>query len=98
MVAKLSTFWSFRSASTAMLIARAHREGRAIGGVAGGERHQRRHAEQRDDGLVGGGLGIGGRLAEVPAQVVVAADPLAVDEGLRRGLDPMLGLEGVCRL
>ena len=39
--------------------------------------------------------GLGHALAEETAQVVVATDALSVDEGLGRGLDAVLGLEGV---
>jgi len=31
----------------------------------------------------------------VLAQVIVAADPFSADENLRRGVDPMLPLEGI---
>ena len=37
-------------------------------------------------------------LAEMATQVVVAADPLAINESLRSGRHLMLGLEGVDRL
>ena len=73
----------------------ADRQRRAEAGVARRQRHQRRHHEHRDDGRVARRLRIGDGLAEMAAQVVVATDALACDEGLRRRLDPMLGLEGV---
>jgi hypothetical protein len=74
---------------------RPERERRAVGRVAGGKRHQCRHREQRGDRSVGGRLGIADDLAEVAADVVIAADALTAHESLRRRLYAMLSLEGV---
>ena len=63
--------------------------------MTGGNRHQRRHSEYGNDRAVGGGLGIADRLAEEAAEIVVTADALAADEGLRRLPDRALPRESV---
>jgi hypothetical protein len=64
-------------------------------GPAGRERHRGGNDEHRHHRPVGHRRGIPHRLAEIAPEIVIAADALAADEGLRRGLHPMLGLEGI---
>ncbi len=93
-------FCSFRIASTAMLkpmnhSAGAQREGISERRIADSQRHQRRHGKDGDDGAIGHGLRVPHCLAQMPAQVVIAADTFAVDEGLRCGLDAVFRLESI---
>ncbi|ORE96994.1 hypothetical protein ATO4_10854 [Aurantimonas sp. 22II-16-19i] len=62
---------------------------------ADGEGHEERDREDRDDRLVAGLVGVLDLLPEILAQVVVAADPCAINEGLRGGVDPVLSLKGI---
>jgi hypothetical protein len=66
-----------------------------VGRVARRQRHQGGHGEHGDDGRVASRVRVLDRPAEMTPQVVVATDALPADEGLRRGLHVVLGLEGV---
>lgn len=61
------------------------------------QRHECQHREQRDDRLVAGRLGVAPVQPQVPLQVPMADNAIAIDERLRRGVDAMLGLERLVR-
>ncbi len=74
---------------------RADGEGIGECSLAGRQRHQGRHREDRDHRLVGQRLRIGYALAQEAPKIVIAADTRAIDIDLWRGLDLALRLEGV---
>ncbi len=75
---------------------RAQRDPLPFGDERRADRHQQRHREQRDHRLVAGAAFFPGLVeAKMDAQRIIAADPIASDEALRRGFHIMLRLERV---
>ena len=67
--------------------------GGAKGNFASGHGNRRGGGEDSDHGAIAGLVRIGHGHAEMPAQVLITADPLGADEGLRRGAHALVGLE-----
>jgi len=73
----------------------AHRERRSKNRVAQRNRHEGGDAEDHQNGRIGRGLGVADLEVEETPEVVIAADPLAADEGLRRRFYRVFGLESL---
>src|SRR3546814_5944813 len=71
----------------------AHRDDGPERVPADGEGHQESGCKDRDDRLIARLVFVPDVLSEMLAEIIVSADPLAIDEGLRRRVDSVLLLE-----